>query len=212
MRYWSLCQAFLRQFRTRYHDTGALLPSSPVLARALAAQLRTGTPPRRALEVGPGTGVVTEAILHLLRPGDHLDIVEINEHFVALLERRFAEEPLFRSRRGQTTLTHAPLQQLPGSGLYDYLISGLPLNNFAVPLVADIFAAYRRLLKPGGVLSYFEYLGIRDLKSLVVGAAERRRLRQLDALLGRAIRAHQFREQWVFLNVPPAVVRHLRFT
>lgn len=211
MRYWTLCQEFLRQFRTRYHDTGAVLPSSPVLARALASELRKGSPPRRVLEVGPGTGAVTEAILRLLRPGDRLDIVEINEQFVALLERRFAEEPLFRSRRAQTRLIHAPLQDVPGEGLYDYLISGLPLNNFAVSLVEAVFAAYRRLLRPGGVLSYFEYLWIRALKEHFVPAAEGQRLRQLGDLLGRQTRAHQFREQWVFLNVPPAVVHHLRY-
>src|SRR3954447_4218238 len=127
MGYWALCQEFLRQFRTRSHDTGALLPSSPALARALASPFRRHPPPRRLLEVGPGTGAVTEVLLQLLRPGDHLDIVEINEHFVALLERRFAEEPLFRARRGQTRLLHAPLQAVPGEGLYDFLISGLPL-------------------------------------------------------------------------------------
>src|SRR4051812_29421510 len=102
MRYWTMCQEFLRQFRTRQHDTGSLLPSSPALARALATQFRSGTPPRRVLEVGPGTGAVTEALLQLLRPGDQFDIVEINEHSIALLERRFAEESLFRARRGQT--------------------------------------------------------------------------------------------------------------
>lgn len=211
MGYWRLCREFLRQFRTRYHDTGSVLPSSPALARALASEVRKAAPPRRILEVGPGTGAVTEALLRLLRPGDQLDLVEINEHFVAVLERRFAEEPLFRDRRGQARVLHAPLQAVPGEGVYDFLVSGLPLNNFAVPLVAEIFAAYRRLLRPGGVLSYFEYLWVRDLKGLLVSAAERQRLRQLGALLGREIRAHQFREQWVFLNVPPAAVRHLRF-
>ena len=60
MRYWTLCREFLRQFRTRSHDTGALLPSSPALARALASEFRKAPPPRRVLEVGPGTGAVTE--------------------------------------------------------------------------------------------------------------------------------------------------------
>ncbi len=211
MRYWTLCQEFWRQFRTRYHDTGSVLPSSPVLARALASEVHKAAPPRRVLEVGPGTGAVTVALLRLLRPGDHLDLVEINEHFVALLQRRFAEEPLFRDRRGQVRLLHTPLQDVPGSGCYDFLVSGLPLNNFSLSLVAEVFAAYRRLLRPGGVLSYFEYLWVRDLKGLLSAAAERQRLRRLGDLLGRQLRAHQFREQWVFLNVPPATVRHLRF-
>ena len=100
---------------------------------------------------------------------------------------------------------------MAGEGLYDYLISGLPLNNFSVPLVRDIFAAYRRLLRPGGVLSYFEYLMIRSLKMLFVRGHDRAQLHALSRLLEGEIHAHQFREQWVFPNVPPAVARHFRF-
>jgi hypothetical protein len=33
----------------------------------------------------------------------------------------------------------------------------------------------------------------------------------LSRLLERRLRAWQVSEQWVFLNVPPAVARHLRF-
>ena len=211
MRYLSECREFYQQFRRQYHNTGSILPSSRPLARALVSRLRGRRGPARILEVGPGTGAVTEEILRQLRPGDRLDIVEINADFVALLRRRFTEEPLWQQRSGQARLIHAPLQEVEGEGLYDYLISGLPLNNFSVPLVRDIFAAYRRLLRPGGVLSYFEYLMIRSLKMLFVRGHDRARLHALSRLLESEIHAHQFLEQWVFPNVPPAVARHFRF-
>ena len=67
MGYWTLGQEFLRQYRTRNRDTGAILPSSPSLARTLASQLRKGIVPRHLLEVGPGTGAVTAELLRLLR-------------------------------------------------------------------------------------------------------------------------------------------------
>ena len=69
----------------------------------------------------------------------------------------------------------------------------------------------QRLLKPGGTLSYFEYLAIRDLKRLLVSRPERRRLRVLGKFLQRRIRAFQVGEDRVFLNVPPAVARHFCF-
>jgi phospholipid N-methyltransferase len=212
MRYLTECREFFQQFRRQYHNTGSILPSSRPLARALTSRLRGRRGPARILEVGPGTGAVTDEILRQLRPGDRLDIVEINADFVALLRRRFAEEPLWQQRGGQARLIHAPLQEVEGEGLYDYLISGLPLNNFSVPLVQDIFAAYRRLLRPRGVLSYFEYLMIRSVKMLFLRGHERARLQALSRLLEGEIRAHQFLEQWVFPNVPPAVARHFRFT
>jgi phospholipid N-methyltransferase len=221
MRYWTECREFFGEFRRHYSTTGSILPSSRSLARALASPVRQGRErerrerqrrePARILEVGPGTGAVTAEILRQLRPDDRLDIVEINEHFIKVLERRFETEPLFHSRRQQVRLMHAPLQEMAGAGVYDYLISGLPLNNFPLALVREIFHAYRRLLKPGGVLSYFEYLGIRSLKRLFVDWKQRRRLHVLGRYLQRQISAGQFREQWVFLNFPPAVARHFRF-
>jgi len=211
MRYWSECREFYQEFRQAYTTTGSILPSSRGLARALVGPFRRRPAPARVLEVGPGTGAVTGEILRRMRPGDQLDIVEINAHFVDLLRRRFAEEPLWRARQGQTTLIHAPLQELPGAGVYDYMISGLPLNNFPLSLVRDIFHAYQRLLKPGGTLSYFEYLAIRDLKRLLASRPERRRLRVLGKFLQRRIRAFQIGEDRVFLNVPPAVARHFCF-
>jgi phospholipid N-methyltransferase len=211
MRYFAECREFYGQFRQRHFTTGSILPSSRALARALVSEFRKRGGPATVLEVGPGTGAVTAEILRRLRPGDRLDIVEINEQFIEVLKRRFDEEPLFRGRRSQVNLMHAPLQEVPGSGCYDFMISGLPLNNFPMALVRDIFRSYQRLLRAGGILSYFEYLWIRPMKRTLVGAGEKQRLHVLTRFLERKIAAAQFREDWVFFNVPPAVARHFRF-
>ncbi len=212
MRYLQECAAFYQQFRRHYYTTGSVLPSSRSLARALASEVRRRRGPARILEVGPGTGSVTVEILRLLGPGDWLDIVEINADFIEVLRRRFEEEPVFRSHQHQVRLIHSPLQEVQGEGAYDYLISGLPLNNFPIPLVQELFAAYERLLRPGGVLSYFEYILIRQLKALFVSARKRQYLRALGAFLEGKIRAYQFRADHVYFNITPAVARHFRFT
>ncbi len=56
MRYWTECREFFSQFRQQYFTTGSIWPSSRALGRALAAPMRKAKPPRRVLEVGPGTG------------------------------------------------------------------------------------------------------------------------------------------------------------
>src|SRR5437867_2526812 len=132
MRYWTECQQFYRQFREQYHTTGSILPSSRALARAMTRPMRQSRGPRRILEVGPGTGAITAAIVRLLRPGDQFDIVEINADFVAYLGQRFAEEPDFRRQRSRSRIMHCPLQEVPGEAVYDFMISGLPLNNFSL--------------------------------------------------------------------------------
>jgi phosphatidylethanolamine/phosphatidyl-N-methylethanolamine N-methyltransferase len=211
MRYLTQCRHFYKEFRRTFGTTGSILPSSRNLAREMVWPLRRPRATVRVLEVGAGTGAVTAEILRLLKPGDQLDIVEINGQFVEMLRRRFATEPLFQEHSAQTRLIHAPLQAVEGQGVYDFMISGLPLNNFPIALVRDIFHAYQRLLKRGGTLSYFEYLAIRGLKSAFVSPSERRRLRVLTRFLQRRIRAWQVRERWIFMNVPPAVARHFCF-
>lgn len=211
MQYWAECQQFYRQFRDQYHTTGAVLPSSKALGRAMTRPMRQCKGPRRILEIGPGTGAITASIVRQLRPVDQFDIVEINADFVAFLGQRFAEEPSFRRRRAQSRIIHAPLQDVPGTHVYDFMISGLPLNNFSLALVDDIYRSYERLLKPMGTLTSFEYVWIRQMKMPFVGTQERERLTRLTGYLEEKIRRHQIGEEVVFLNVPPAVARHLRF-
>src|SRR5438270_2947930 len=210
MRYWTECREFFRQFREQYGTTGSILPSSRSLARALTRPMREHRGARRVLEVGPGTGAVTREIVRQLRPDDRLDIVEINAAFVEVIRRRFHEEPAFRRRGPLCRIIHAPIQEVAGEAVYDFLISGIPLNNFAVPLVEDIFRSYRRLLRPEGRLSYFEYAAVRDLKRALM-PADRERLTALSVLLGEKIRRYQVAEELVVFNVPPAVARHLCF-
>lgn len=210
MNFFAESRAFYKQFRSQYFTTGSILPSSRALGRALIRHVQAATPPRKILEVGPGTGAVTRVLVDAIAPGDRLDIVEINGAFVDVINRRLAEEPAFARVKEQTRILHRPLQEVDGESVYDFIISGLPLNNFPLTLVEDIFASYRRLLKPGGILSYFEYVGIRGLKRKISSAAEAKRLGELDVYLAAIIREHQFAENTVLRNVPPAVARHLR--
>jgi len=216
MRYWVECGNFLRETRRHFDKTGALLPSSRFLARALVSELRKrsgvmGASPSscRILEVGPGTGSVTREILRHLHPGDRLDAVEINSRFAALLKNRFAKEMLFHFHRDQVQVINSAVEELPGEAVYDFIVSGLPLNNFPVVQVREIFRAYKRLLKPGGTLTYYEYVLIRQLKTPFVGRRERRRLYRVGRVVGDYIRDYQVRRQKVLINVPPAIVRHL---
>lgn len=209
MRIWVECGSFFREYRRHVRDVGALLPSSRFLAKALASELRKPRGPARILEVGPGTGSVTRAILRHLRPEDRLDAVEVNADFVGLLRRRFEREPAFVRRREQVEVIHAAVQDLVGTATYDFIVSALPLNNFGVAEVREIFRAYDRLLKPGGTLSYYEYVFVRQLKTPFSNRRERRRLFGVGRLVDRYIRAYQVRRQRVLVNVPPAIVRHL---
>lgn len=209
MRYWAECGNFIREFRRHGRATGALLPSSRFLARALASELKKPRTPATILEVGPGTGSVTQEIIRYLLPGDRLDAVEINPRFANLLEHRYQREWARRCRRDQFRVILSAVELLPGEALYDHIISCLPLNNFPVAQVREIFRAYARLLKPGGTLTYYEYVFVRQIKTPFVNRRERWRLGGVGRIVDGYIRSYQVKRQRILINVPPAIVRHL---
>ena len=64
-------------------------------------------------------------------------------------------------------MLHCPVEDLPAAEKYDLMVSGLPLNNFAVEDVRRILAVMTGLLEPGGTLSFFEYIALRRFKAIL---------------------------------------------
>lgn len=209
-RFWRDHLTFFSQFRSRFDTTGAVAPSSRFLASAMTGPMKKRNGPRRILEVGPGTGAVTHKIVRLLRPEDRFDLVEINELFADGLKRRFEEDPKYRKHAGISEVHTCPLQEYRSAELYDVVISGLPHSNFSPELVREMFESYFRLLSPGGTLSYFEYMYVRSFRKRVGKKTERVRMRELDEAVAPFLDRHQFKKSWVFVNIPPAWVQHLR--
>jgi phospholipid N-methyltransferase len=205
--------AFFRQFREHFETTGAIAPSSPFLAAAMTrflASRKAGSAPVRVLEIGPGTGPVTDSIVRLLRPGDVFDLVELNGEFVRILQQRFEADRAWSAVVSQCRIQQLPIQQFVAESPYDFVISGLPLNNFPAALVREITDAYFRLLKTGGVLSYFEYMYVRPMRKLVTFGADRRRIVEIDKIMAEQCQRSRICRDSVWINLPPAWVQHLR--
>jgi phospholipid N-methyltransferase len=201
---------FFRQFRTQFHTTGAIAPSSRHLARAMTRHIAQARGPANILEVGPGTGAVTRRILRLLKAGDRLDLVELNESFADLLRQRFQSDPVFKPAAGQSRVHVCGIEAFESDVRYDFIVSGLPFNNFSPAFVEQVLEALFELLAPGGILSFFEYMYVRPLRMIVSRPTERTRLGELDRVLNAFLARHGISRDAVFLNMPPAWVQHLR--
>ncbi len=200
---------FFREFFSRFETTGSLIPSSRFVAQTITRQLsQRGEEPIRILECGPGTGPFTDRIVRMLRPGDSFDIVEVNESFVRVLRRRLETEPHWQAVADLTTIHSMPLQEFSPSEPYDFIISGLPHINFPTAIVEDILSSYVRLLKPGGTLSYFEYMHIRPIRKVLTLGADRKRVREVDYLMNQHLTQHLVSRDSVVRNFPPAWIQH----
>lgn len=137
---------FFRQLLSRPKQISAIAPSSRFLARAMAAGLKPGD---RVVEFGPGTGVLTKAILAAgVRPRD-LTLFEYNPDFVAHLRIAFPGVTVFNDG-AQTARQHM-------SGHVDAVISGLPLLSMPMEIREAIVRAAFDILSPGGTFAQFTY-------------------------------------------------------
>lgn len=202
---------FFREFLRNFHTTGAILPSGRHLGASLARYVKDPSPePRKILEVGPGTGAVTGQILSGMGPADQIDLVELNDAFVDQLKHRFRHDPAFQPTADRARVLHCPVEDLPQTDPYDLIVSGLPLNNFAVADVERILATLIAILAPGGTLSFFEYIAVRKARSLISGRSERARLRGISHAMHSVLDGREIRRDAVWLNVLPAWVHHVR--
>src|ERR1700758_1160800 len=113
---------FIRSWIERPLSTGAVTPSGKILARTLARYFDpNSTGP--VVELGPGTGPVTEALVEAGVEPSRLVLVEFDPTFCRILRSRYPEAPLVQGdayslRRLLETLLIQPAAAV---------VSGLPL-------------------------------------------------------------------------------------
>src|ERR1700690_1325198 len=81
---------FLRGWFANPQGTGSVAPSSPQLAAAMARWLPRN-PESYVLELGPGTGAVTDALLKWGLREDRIIAIENNPTLAKLLRKRFPQ-------------------------------------------------------------------------------------------------------------------------
>ncbi|MCL4869097.1 MAG: methyltransferase domain-containing protein [Anaerolineae bacterium] len=202
---------FFRGALQHIHAVGSITPSSRSVAKAMTAHLRQRPAPRRILEVGAGTGPITARIVRDMRPGDHLDIYEIDPKFTTFLAQRFETEPAFQKVKNQVTIYTAGIETIERVPTYDIIISAVPFTNLPPALVRDFFDTYAQILNPDGVLTYIEYAFGRALFTVLSRQKEKQRLKAVSQVVNHYVRNYQVKHRFVLLNAPPARIRSLQF-
>lgn len=118
---------FFRGWIDKPRAVGSIIPTSSVTARKMASIVnpQSGLP---VLELGPGTGVITKAILATGIAPAKLYSIEYSQDFVDHLRRLF---PRANVIQGDAFDLDASLGEARGL-TFDSAISGVPLLNFPV--------------------------------------------------------------------------------
>ena len=176
---------FLRAWIRHPRSIGALTPSGSALARLMTAHVEHLDGP--VIELGPGTGVFTRALLARGLPTHRLALIETNPVFANALSERYPGMRIFGIDAAQLGQTPS----LFGDEKAGAVISGLPLLSMPAQQVASIIhGVFDRQLRADGMFYQFTYGPRCPLPDSL--------LQQLDL---EAVRIGN-----ALLNLPPAAV------
>ena len=181
---------FFRQWLRNPFSIGAVIPSGRELARAMADASEKGKG-RLVVELGGGTGNITQALLDNGLPTEQLVVVERDQQLFRVLAARFPQIRILNMDALEA------LQFLGNEydGEMGSIVSGLPLLSMPPEFQEQLLEESFRLLGQDGDFIQFTYGP--------VSPVSQRRLSTLGLKAQRVSRAR--------LNIPPASVwRFLR--
>jgi len=177
---------FLRKFLRHGRRVASLAPSSRSLARVACR----GVDPTRVqniVELGAGTGAVTEMVLARSHPRSRLLAIELDADFADILRARCPRADIVQ---GDASLLASHLRAT-NFGRVDLLISGLALPSLPLQTRTALLEAYRGFATLG---TWFSQLTVMPLV--------------FWRFYNRLFREVRF--DWALWNVPPAGVYHCR--
>lgn len=177
---------FFRRWIANPLKVGALLPSSPALARLLARNVEIG-PDDAVIEVGAGTGSITKALVAAGIPRERLFVIEIDSDMCTYLRKQFPQVQIIH---GDATRL---LDIVPSRwhGKVSTVVSGIPMITLPFDAQQRLIRSLFSIMKPGGQMLQYTYSLISPIPQDKLGLTVRR--------CGMA-----------FLNVPPASVFSFR--
>lgn len=171
---------FAREFITHPRQVGALFPSSRALAKRMAGLVPEGE--GIVIELGPGLGSVTAALLARGIPASDIWAIEYSPRLVKQLKLRFPGVNIIEGDACQLSNLIAPEPQRIRA-----IVSSLPLRTLPKASVQAVFSELRKIAKPSTIFVQFTYHFRSSCTSIPLGF----------------VRCHR---SFVPLNLPPARV------
>lgn len=175
---------FFQEWVNDPRQIGAIAPSSRNLAAAMARWLPV-EPDSYVLELGPGTGAVTQALLERGHAPNRLVAIEKSPKMAEHLRERFPETHVITG--DALDLVELLKLQFQQTTKIAVVFSSLPLMNFEPETARHLVQKIRTVLRPQGrFVQYSYHIGKRQHKA--------------------PARFRFVASKWVWLNLPPARV------
>lgn len=186
---------FAMQAVADFRTVGAIAPSSRYLAHAMLGPLPLETA-RVVVEVGPGTGAMTYALLDLIPRDATLLAFEINSRFSAYLKTRISDPRLIVINGSAEMLQREAVRR--GYKRVDAVVSSLALGLMPDTKRCAFLAGLASLLGDAGVFTQYQYVHRLQMTN--------RRIRKF--CLARLLRAYfsSVQRTTIWRNLPPAFV------
>ncbi|OQR53941.1 class I SAM-dependent methyltransferase [Bacillus sp. CDB3] len=175
---------FLTEFIKHPKHTGAVAPSSKILAKKMVDVIDFNRA-ECIVELGPGTGAFTKEIMKRKKKETVLLLIEINEVFFKELKRKFKGEQNIIVIHGSAENIKKYMKEL-NIDYIDYVLSGLPFTSLPEEVSKRILNNVMEAIHENGEFITFQY-----------------------SLVKKGFIQHFFPEitlKKVWLNVPPAYV------
>jgi phospholipid N-methyltransferase len=172
--------AFLRGFLERPKEVGSIIPSSRWMERRITRTAEIATS-KLIIELGPGTGGTTKALLQAMAPDATLLAIEINPGFCELLTETIQDPRLIVHEGSAADIPEALAKH--DLSAPNVVLSGIPFSTMPKELGLSIIRSVKASLAPGGRFVAYQFRDVvHTLGKQVFGSA---------------------RTQLELLNVPP---------
>ena len=177
---------FLKGVISTPKTVGAIMPTSARMANRMASIIDTGSG-LPVLELGPGTGVITRAILDKGVKPENVVSVEYSSDFVRHLRGKY---PGVNFINGDAFSLAETLQDYRGQK-FDCVISGIPLLNFPMHQRVKLIEDLLKLVPVGRPIVQFSYGPV----SPIAARPDNYTIKHFD---------------FIMRNIPPAQIWHYK--
>ncbi len=183
--------SFLKKFLNQPLQTGALIPSGPRLVSEMLSFIPSGFH-GKVVEIGLGSGVITQEILNRIGLSEFYIGIELNEEFYSAMKARFPKSKFVHDSAENI------LKILGQSHCVDRIVCSLPWAFMPSEVQLTILKGLKAALSEGGMVTTYLYL-----QSPLLGGG-REFLKNMKSIF-----PDYKKSSLVLTNIPPAYVYQL---